>query len=101
MDKWLKRRWERAKQLAAGGKVLRNGSDSSFIVDSQNGPGDYDVVVNFRDGRLESCACTCLDFVRSWTQELNRYSRKDNIPRLHGIIVCKHVLAAQLILEEG
>ena len=95
MDKWMRRRWERAKQLAAAGKV--QGGPCGFRVESGRVSGlEYDVVVNFQAGQLRSCSCTCPDFQASWRLALNLYARQDNIPRLHGVIVCKHVLAAGL-----
>lgn len=103
MDRWLKRRWARAQQIAAAGKVRSNGDPNSYYVESGSAPGlEYDVVVNLDGhGRLRSCSCTCPDFASSWRLALNPWARQDGVPRLHGIIVCKHVLAAALVRSQG
>lgn len=103
MNKWLKRRWERAKQLAADGRVHGDGAPGSYHVESENTPGlEYDVVANFdRLGQLRSCCCTCPDFANSWRLALNPRARQDGIPRLHGVVVCKHVLAAGIVESSG
>lgn len=85
----LQMRWRRAQKIAAGDVRRNPAKPSQFFVRSQShGNGGYLVEVHFtREGRLKSAGCTCPDFCKEDLHELAT-------PLLHGIRVCKHVLAA-------
>jgi len=94
----LELRWRRAKRLVAGGYVHPQGDDGAFVVSSQagakGGPG-YRVGVAMENGRLVRASCTCPDF--------SKQMAGPGVPLLHGVRVCKHILAAasvELLIDE-
>ena len=84
-------RWERALRMDRTAiQILGNGW---CYVPSQNGSGGYAVWVEFdAAGQLAGASCTCPDFCRP-QQDLSG-------PILHGLRVCKHILAAGLKAAE-
>jgi hypothetical protein len=84
-------RWERARQMDRS--TIKRVGDGLFRVPSHHQPDDYDVKLSFDpDGNLAAASCTCPDF--------NKSSLRHTPPMLHGLRVCKHVLAAALRAQE-
>lgn len=88
----LSYRWPRAQVIAQARKVFSVG-DGHFAVQG-TAPEPYDVSVKFDEGgQLAEASCTCPDFTRM-AEERKRNPQSRGLPLLHGILVCKHVLAA-------
>jgi hypothetical protein len=74
-------------------KGIRPLGEDRFLVTSQRNDGIYAVELAFSsDERLVAANCDCPDFARPMTPEA--------APTLHGIRVCKHILAAALRAKE-
>jgi len=84
-------RWERAQQIDRSAiEALGLGW---YVVPSSRDPTGYAVQLEFDSaGRLSAASCTCPDFGKPTTGEP---------PMLHGIRVCKHILAACLKTKEA
>jgi hypothetical protein len=83
-------RWQRAQQIdRASIQPLGHGW---FSVPSSQRPTGYTVEVQFGiGGRLAAASCTCADYERITSAAP---------PTLHGLRVCKHILAACLKAKE-
>ncbi len=80
-------RWQRAQQIDPSS--IRLLGPYRFLVPSQHAETNYEVELEFAaDGTLLAASCSCPDFTKSAT--------RPNTPSLHGIRVCKHILAAAL-----
>lgn len=80
-------RWQRAQQIDPSS--IRLLGPYRFLVASQHAETDYAVELDFDDrGTLLAASCSCPDFTRSAT--------RPNTATLHGVLVCKHILAAAL-----
>ena len=85
-------RWERAQQIDRS--RIQDMGQGWFYVPSQHGPEGYAVELSFDcSGNLVSASCTCPDFAKC--------TRGAGTPTLHGLRVCKHVLAASLKAKEA
>ena len=85
----LSLRWERAKQINRSAiEALGHGW---FVVPSSRHPTGYAVEVQFGpNGQLCAASCTCPDFAKT----------RPDAPLLHGLRVCKHILAVCLKAKE-
>jgi len=83
----LAQRWQRAQQIDRS--TIRLLGPYRFLVPSQRTSSGYAVELEFdQNGRLITASCECPDFTKSAT--------RPSTPTLHGIRVCKHILAAAL-----
>ncbi len=84
-------RWERAQQINRS--TIEALGCGWYIVPSSRHATDYAVQITFdAAGQLATAACTCPDFAQR-THHLGT-------PALHGVRVCKHILAASLKAQE-
>ena len=80
MDRYLARRWKAAKEYTTEQVVVVSATRGLYRVASSGG-GWYSTQAILHKGILVFARCTCLDFGEV---------------HLHGVPICKHVLAAAL-----
>ena len=78
-------RWERAQHIDRS--AIEPLGLGWYIVPSSRDPTGYAVHIEFDpDGELTAASCTCPDFAKR--------TAGMGTPLLHGLRVCKHILAA-------
>lgn len=83
-------RWQRA--LSIDRAAIKPVAPGWYLVPSSKAPATYAVeIVLDAEGRLSGASCTCPDFERVTPTAP---------PTLHGVRICKHVLAACLKAKE-
>lgn len=94
MSKELATRWAKAQQLVAEGAVrcAMTLDDGSLSISVKGNNGNYDAHIEFANGKLSNAECNCADFINN--RDDFRKGKPGNWPTLHGLLVCKHVLAA-------
>src|SRR5512146_1897752 len=85
-------RWERAQKIDRS--TIEDMGQGWYYVPSSRGAEGYAVQLEFdTDGKLTIATCTCPDF--------EKHTEGMGTPTLHGVRVCKHVLAASLRAKDA
>ena len=85
-------RWERAQHIDRS--TIQDMGQGWYCVPSSRGPDGYAVQLEFdTEGKLTAASCNCPDF--------GKRTQGAGTPTLHGLRVCKHVLAASLKAKEA
>lgn len=94
----LQLRWNRAQAIPDSD--VRKLSDTEYYVHSQSRNGGYLACVHLSEGKLVQAECDCPDYVGMAEAKAKLEAEgkpvHKGIPVLHGMVVCKHVLAAAI-----